>query len=123
MVDGDPACPDLDQCRLVEEPRPTVRGVAPAYLTACRNAGIEPVRERDLSSIRTLFTAGSPLPLEVYLVRHEQLGPEMLLYNGSGGTDVCTGFVRAASPSVVRGRDHRRVPGVQADAFDRDGTI
>ena len=40
-------------------------GVSPAYLMACRKAGIQtPGRERDLSSIRMLCTAGSPLPPE-----------------------------------------------------------
>ena len=50
MLDGDPAWPDLlEQWRLAEELRPTVMGVAPAYLMACRKAGIQPGRECDLT--------------------------------------------------------------------------
>ena len=101
MLDGDPVWPDLlEQWRLAEELRPTVMGVSPAYLMACRKAGLAPGRECDLSSLRTLCSAGSPLPPEGYRYAYEQLGPRPLLINGSGGTDVCTGIVRRlATPS------------------------
>jgi acetoacetyl-CoA synthetase len=123
MLDGDPAWPDLlEQWRLAEELRPTVMGVAPAYLMACRKAGIEPGRECDLSSIRMLCTAGSPLPPEGYLYAYEQLGPEMLLNNGSGGTDVCTGLVSGSfAQSVYEGEITGACLGVDAHAFDPYG--
>jgi acetoacetyl-CoA synthetase len=123
MLDGDPAWPDLlEQWRLAEELRPTVMGVAPAYLMACRKAGIEPGRECDLSSIRMLCTAGSPLPPEGYLYAYEQLGPEMLLNNGSGGTDVCTGLVSGSfAQSVYEGEITGACLGVDAHAFDPHG--
>jgi acetoacetyl-CoA synthetase len=123
MLDGDPAWPDLlEQWRLAEELRPTVMGVAPAYLMACRKAGIEPGRECDLSSIRMLCTAGSPLPPEGYLYAYEQLGPEMLLNNGSGGTDVCTGLVSGSfAQSVYEGEIAGACLGVDAHAFDPYG--
>jgi acetoacetyl-CoA synthetase len=123
MLDGDPAWPDLlEQWRLAEELRPTVMGVAPAYLMACRKAGIEAGRECDLSSIRMLCTAGSPLPPEGYLYAYEQLGPEMLLNNGSGGTDVCTGLVSGSfAQPVYEGEITGACLGVDAHAFDPDG--
>ncbi len=123
MLDGDPAWPDLlEQWRLAEELRPTVMGVAPAYLMACRKAGIEPGRECDLSSIRMLCTAGSPLPPEGYLYAYEQLGPEMLLNNGSGGTDVCTGLVSGSfAQPVYEGEITGACLGVDGHAFDADG--
>ena len=123
MLDGDPAWPDLlEQWRLAEELRPTVMGVAPAYLMACRKAGIDPGRECDLSSIRMLCTAGSPLPPEGYLYAYEQLGPEMLLNNGSGGTDVCTGLVSGSfAQPVYEGEITGACLAVDAHAFDADG--
>ena len=70
MLDGDPAWPDLlQQWRLAEELRPTVMGVSPPFLMACRKAGLMPGRDLDLSSIRILCTAGSPLPAEGYRLR------------------------------------------------------
>ncbi len=123
MLDGDPAWPDLlEQWRLAEELQPSVMGVAPAYLMACRKAGIEPGRECDLSSIRMLCTAGSPLPPEGYLYAYEQLGPDMLLNNGSGGTDVCTGLVSGSfAQPVYEGEITGACLAVDAHAFDRDG--
>jgi len=123
MLDGDPAWPDLlEQWRLAEELRPSVMGVAPAYLMACRKAGIQPGRECDLSSIRMLCTAGSPLPSEGYLYAYEQLGPEMLLNNGSGGTDVCTGLVSGSfAQPVYEGEISGPCLAVDAHAFDREG--
>ncbi|HUA70993.1 MAG TPA: acetoacetate--CoA ligase [Solirubrobacteraceae bacterium] len=123
MLDGDPAWPDLlEQWRLAEELQPSVMGVAPAYLMACRKAGIEPGRECDLSSIRMLCTAGSPLPPEGYLYAYEQLGPDMLLNNGSGGTDVCTGLVSGSfAQPVYEGEITGACLAVDAHAFDAEG--
>jgi acetoacetyl-CoA synthetase len=123
MLDGDPAWPDLlEQWRLAEELQPTVMGVSPAYLMSCRKAGIEPGRECDLSSIRMLCTAGSPLPPEGYQYAYEQLGPGMLLNNGSGGTDVCTGLVSGSfAQPVYEGEITGACLGIDAHAFDLDG--
>ncbi len=123
MLDGDPAWPDLlEQWRLAEELQPSVMGVAPAYLMACRKAGIQPGRECDLSSIRMLCTAGSPLPPEGYLYAYEQLGPDMLLNNGSGGTDVCTGFVSGSfAQPVYEGEITGPCLAIDAHAFDPAG--
>jgi acetoacetyl-CoA synthetase len=123
MLDGDPAWPDLlEQWRLAEELRPTVMGVSPPYLMACRKAGLEPGRELDLSSIRALCTAGSPLPAEGYMYAFEQLAPGAVLINGSGGTDVCTGLVQGSfAQPVYEGEISGRCLGVDAHAFDPDG--
>ncbi len=123
MLDGDPAWPDLlEQWRLAEELQPSVMGVAPAYLMACRKAGIQPGRDCDLSSIRMLCTAGSPLPSEGYLYAYEQLGPDMLLNNGSGGTDVCTGLVSGSfAQPVYEGEITGPCLAVDAHAFDPAG--
>ena len=123
MLDGDPAWPDLaEQWRLAERNRATVMGVSPPYLMACRKAGLDLRRDFDLSSLRVLCTAGSPLPAEGYRWVYEQLGPDILLINGSGGTDVCTGLVSGcfATP-VYEGEISCACLGVDAKAFDEDG--
>jgi acetoacetyl-CoA synthetase len=123
MLDGDPAWPDLlEQWRIAEQTQPTTMGVAPPYLMACRKAGLQPARELDLTSLRTFCTAGSPLPAEGYRYVYEQLGPEILLINGSGGTDVCTGIVSGSfAQPVYEGEISGRCLGVDARAFDSDG--
>jgi acetoacetyl-CoA synthetase len=123
MLDGDPAWPDLlEQWRLAEELQPSVMGVSPAYLMACRKAGVEMGRECDLSGIRMLCTAGSPLPPEGYLYVYQQLGPDVLLNNGSGGTDVCTGLVSGSfAQPVYEGEITGPCLAVDVRAFDPEG--
>ena len=94
MLDGDPLWPDPGwQWRVAAETRVTCMGAASTFVMTCRNAGIQPGAELDLSSITVFSTAGSPLPAEGYRYLAEQLGPKVLLLNGSGGTDICSGIV------------------------------
>jgi acetoacetyl-CoA synthetase len=122
MLDGDPGWPDLlEQWRLAEELEPTVMGVAPPYLMACRKAGLQPGRDLELGSIRVFCTAGSPLPADGYRYVYEQL-PGVLLINGSGGTDVCTGIVQGSfALPVYEGEISGPCLAVDACAFDGAG--
>jgi acetoacetyl-CoA synthetase len=123
MIDGNLAYPDISfQWRIAEETQATMLGLSPAFVMGCRKEGMEPGRTFDLSSIRTLGVAGSPLALEGFDWLYEQLGPETFLNNGSGGTDVCTGIVQG-NPliPVYAGEIAGRCLGVDSAAFDLDG--
>jgi acetoacetyl-CoA synthetase len=94
MIDGNPVYPDMEfQWRLAAETGATMLGLSPAFLMGCRKAGLEPAKQFDLSRLRSVGAAGSPLPAEGFDWIYEQLGSGVLLNNGSGGTDVCTGIV------------------------------
>ena len=123
MIDGNPVHPDLSaQWRLAGETRPTFMGAGPALLMGCRKAGLRPAREFDLSSIRQLCAAGSPLPAEGFDWVYEQLGPDVLLNVGSGGTDVCCGVVQGSPMQpVYRGEIAGRCLAVDSAAYDPDG--
>jgi acetoacetyl-CoA synthetase len=123
LIDGDPAWPELDrQWEIAAEERPTVLGMAPPYLMACLRAGLHPGARHDLGSIRVLATAGAPLPAEGYRYVYDELGPSVLLVNGSGGTDVSGGIVQGTPLSpVVPGEISSAALGVAARAFDPDG--
>jgi acetoacetyl-CoA synthetase len=123
LIDGNPVYPDLtEQWRLVEETGATLMGASPGYVMACRKAGLEPARQFDLSRVRQVGVAGAPLPLEGYAWITEQLGNDVLLNVGSGGTDVCTGIL-SGSPlqPVYAGEMAGPMLGVAACAFDPDG--
>jgi acetoacetyl-CoA synthetase len=123
MIDGNPAYPDVSfQWRLVEETKATFFGLSPAFTMACRKEGLEPGHRFDLSSIRMLCAAGSPLPLEGYEWLYEQVDPDVYLNNGSGGTDVCTGLVQGYPLLPVwAGEMAAPMLGVDAVAYDPDG--
>jgi acetoacetyl-CoA synthetase len=122
MLDGNPLHPDLEmQWGLAERLRPTQMGVGPALLMACRKAGVSLARH-DLASIRQLCAAGSPLPAEGYDWVYEQLGADVLLNVGSGGTDVCSGIVQGGPlQPVYRGEISGCALGVDVAAFDAAG--
>jgi acetoacetyl-CoA synthetase len=123
MIDGNPVYPDIAaQFRLAGETRPTFMGAGPALLMGCRKAGLRPAEEFDLSGIRQLCAAGSPLPAEGFEWVYEQLGPDVLLNVGSGGTDVCCGIVQGSPlQPVYRGEISGRCLAVDAAAFDASG--
>jgi acetoacetyl-CoA synthetase len=123
MIDGNPAYPDLSfQWRVIEETKPTFFGLSPAFTMACRKEGLEPGRVFDLSSVRMVCEAGSPLPLEGYEWLYEQFGPDVNVNVGSGGTDFCTGIVQGMPLlPVYAGEMSTRMLGVDADAFGPDG--
>jgi acetoacetyl-CoA synthetase len=122
LVDGNPVHPDVGrQWRLAEESGATVMGASPGWLMACRAAGLEPTRSHDLSRIRQIGAAGSPLPPEGYRWVAEHF-PGVLLNVGSGGTDVCSGIVQGGPwQPVVEGEISGPALGVAAAAFDADG--
>jgi acetoacetyl-CoA synthetase len=125
MIDGDPMWPDLSyQWRLAEETQPTFMGVSPTFLMACRKADLQLGRDYDLASIRALGFAGSPLPSEGYHYVYEQLGPDVLALNGSGGTDICGAFVSGSFMlPVYDGEISGCCLGADVKAFDADGNV
>jgi acetoacetyl-CoA synthetase len=123
MIDGNPVYPDVSfQWELAGKTRPTFFGLSPAFTMACRKEGLEPGRLYDLSSIRMLCEAGSPLPLEGYEWLYQQVGSDVYLNVGSGGTDVCTGIVQGTPLlPVYAGEMSGRCLAVDSDAFGPDG--
>jgi acetoacetyl-CoA synthetase len=123
MLDGNPQYPSAAaQWQLAERTQPTLMGAGPALLMGCRKAGLQIGRDFDLASIRQLCAAGSPLPAEGFDWVYEQLGPEVLLNVGSGGTDVCCGIVQGSPlQPVYRGEIAGRCLAVDTAAFDPHG--
>jgi acetoacetyl-CoA synthetase len=123
MVDGNPLHPDLRwQWQLAAETGATLMGASPGFLMACRKQGVRPAAEFDLSRVRQIGAAGSPLPTEGYRWVAEQFGPEVLLNVGSGGTDVCSGIVQGSPLQPVWvGEISGPCLGVDAQAFDEEG--
>jgi acetoacetyl-CoA synthetase len=123
MVDGNPLYPDLrEQWRIVEREQVTIMGMAPAYAMACRKEGLEPGSEFDLSRIKQFEVAGSPMPTEGFAWVYDKVKPDALLSVGSGGTDVCSGYV-AGMPlqPVYAGEMTGCLLGVDVKALDEQG--
>jgi acetoacetyl-CoA synthetase len=97
-------------------------GVGPAFVMACRKEGVDPGRRFDLSSIRSIGAAGSPLPVEGFEWLYEQVDPSVLVNLGSGGTDICTGIVQGCPLlPVYAGEMSGRCLAVDVQSFDQAG--
>jgi acetoacetyl-CoA synthetase len=107
MIDGNPVWPDLAfQWRLAEQTGATLLGLSPAFTMACRKEGLTPGRDFDLSSLRVLCAAGSPLPPAGYQWLYEQAGRDVFLNVGSGGPGRPSGGDRRSA--AVRRRARRQ---------------
>jgi len=123
LIDGNPVHPDLGlQWRLAAETGTTMMGASPGFLMASRKAGLHPALGHDLSRLRQIGAAGSPLSPDGYAWVRDEFGDAVLLNVGSGGTDVCSGLVQGSPlQPVLAGEISGACLGVAAAAYDPDG--
>jgi acetoacetyl-CoA synthetase len=123
LYDGSPGYPDLGALwALAEQTGITCMGVSAGFLTSCEKAGLEPARDHDLSTLRSIGSTGSPLPPEGFHWVYEHVGRELWLFSTSGGTDVCTAFVGGCPlMPVYEGEIQCRALGCAVEAWDEQG--
>lgn len=120
---GSPTWPEADQVwRIAADQRVTYLGISPAYISACRQAGVEPARDLDLSALRMIGSTGAPLPADAYWWIASYAAPGVPISSITGGTDVVTAFA-AASPAdrIWAGEISGACLGADLHAFDADG--
>jgi acetoacetyl-CoA synthetase len=122
LLDGDPMYPAADALwELAAETGLTHFGASSSFLMHCVRVGVDPMDGRDLSRVRFLKAAGSPLPAEGYRWVGERF-PGVFFSSSSGGTEICGAFVGGIPILPVRaGQMAGRWLGVAADAWDADG--
>jgi len=123
LFDGAPGYPDLHACwDVVAERRVTHFGTSAKFLGACRNHGLAPARRADLSSLRVIFSTGSPLLPEDFDWVRDCVNNRALLASISGGTDILSCFVGGCPLLPVRrGEIQCRMLGMDVQAWDDDG--
>jgi acetoacetyl-CoA synthetase len=123
LYDGSPTYPEPDVLwRLTQDARVTFFGASPAYVDQMIRAGIVPVHRYDLSALRAIMPAGSPVSPECTAWFYENVSKDVWVATGSGGTDVCTGFVGGVPTlPVYAGEIQARHLGVAAFAYNERG--
>jgi len=123
LYDGNPNYPDGETLwRLVEESNATLFGASPTFVQMQQQAGIVPRDSFNLSGLQSIMLAGSPVSAECMAWFYENVKDDLWLLPGSGGTDVCSGFVGGVpGPPVYAGEIQGIHLGVDAHAFDEDG--
>ena len=123
LYDGSPAEPDMGVLwNLADEAGVTCFGTSASYIAACMKEGVEPGSGRDLSSLRSVGSTGSPLAPEGFQWVYDHVGADTWLFSTSGGTDVCTAFVGGVPTlPVYRGELQGRSLGAAVEAWNEDG--
>ena len=123
LYDGNPAYPGPGVLwEMAQDARVTMFGASPAYVGMLAKAGLVPAEKYDLSALRTVMLAGSPVSAEVNAWFYRNVKADLWLHVGSGGTDVCSGFTGGTPALPVYAGEHQaRNLGVAAYAFDDQG--
>jgi acetoacetyl-CoA synthetase len=88
--------------RVVESHRLTHLGISPKYLSTVEEAGVVPGRDHDLSSLRWLLSAGSPVPPAQYDWIYSAVKADMGFASISGGTEIMGCFLLGSPIHPVR---------------------
>ncbi|KAI5476199.1 hypothetical protein MNV49_007961 [Pseudohyphozyma bogoriensis] len=123
LYDGSPLSPHPGVLfALVENYKVTAIGISPRFIQTLENVKYIPNKAHDLSSLRMVAIAGSVLKAELYDWIRENLGHQVWINNGSGGTDICNLFV-GGCPSEPVYHAELQVPGLgmQVESWDEDG--
>jgi len=123
LYDGNPAFPHADSLwELIQRSGATVFGTSPTFIAHQQSVGTLPRARFDLSRLKSVTLAGSPVTPECMEWLYDNVGRDLWVASGSGGTDCCTGFVGGvATLPVYAGEIQARALGCAAFAFDPEG--
>ncbi|RLL46870.1 acetoacetate--CoA ligase [Oceanobacillus piezotolerans] len=125
LYDGSPSYPDINTLwKLAEDAEITSFGTSAPYLVNCMKMNLEPGKNYDLSTLKSIVSTGAPLTSETFKWVYKNVKRDIWLCSSSGGTDVNTGFVGGVSIDPVKiGKIQGRLLGVHAESFDEDGNV
>lgn len=105
--------------RVAERHRLTHLGISPKYLATLADNGFKPGRQFDLSSLRWLMSAGSPVAPHQYDWIYDAIKPDLGFASISGGTEIMGCFL-LGSPlhPVRRGMLTVKALGLAVNVFD-----
>jgi acetoacetyl-CoA synthetase len=123
LYDGSPGHPAPDVLwRIAQEAGVSFFGASPAYVDLLVKAGVVPGKLFGLEGLRAIMPAGSPVSPECTAWFYENVKRDVWVCTGSGGSDVCTGFVGGVPTlPVYAGEIQAPHLGVAAKAFNGRG--
>jgi acetoacetyl-CoA synthetase len=123
LFDGSPFHPNPGRLwDMAEAEGITVFGTSAKYLSALEKTHVVPRESRDLSSLRTILSTGSPLAPESFDFVYSRIKRDVCLSSISGGTDIVSCFVLGNPIGPVwRGEIQCAGLGLAVDVFDEDG--
>jgi acetoacetyl-CoA synthetase len=123
LFDGNPFHPDSGALwKMAQDEKITIFGTSAGYIAALQNAGVQPVKEYDLSPLRTVLSTGSPLSVESFEFIYRDVKEDLQLASISGGSDI-NGCFAAGNPMgpVYAGELQCRCLAMRVEAYDENG--
>jgi acetoacetyl-CoA synthetase len=78
---------------LIDKFKINIFGTSPKYLSACHQAGLEPIKSNNLNSLKTILSTGSPLTQKNFEYVYTKIKNDVHLASISGGTDIISCFM------------------------------
>ncbi|CAE6454223.1 unnamed protein product [Rhizoctonia solani] len=121
LYDGSPLRDPSCLWRMADECKITIFGISAKYLDQLA-ASYKPREHHDLSTIRQIYSTGSPLAPQQFDYVYEHISKNVLLGSITGGTDICSLFagMNSALP-VYRGEVQCRMLGMAIEAYSSEG--
>ncbi len=123
LYDGSPFAPSPAVLwDYAQAERFTIFGTSAKYIDSCHQAGIEPAKTQDLSSIKLITSTGSPLAPDSFDYVYRSIKSDVPLTSISGGTDIIGCFVLGDPTSPIwKGEIQAPGLGMAVDVWSEDG--
>ena len=123
LYDGSPVFPTVERMgEIIHESKLTQFGASAKYFDGCLKANFVPSEKYDFSSLRSVFSTGSPLSGEAFDYIYSHWKKDVCLSSIAGGTDIIGCFVGGSPISpVYRGQCQKRLLGMDVRVFDENG--
>jgi acetoacetyl-CoA synthetase len=124
LYDGSPFAGGAEGLwHMAEQEGVSVFGSSAKYYASCEKEGLKPVRQFDLSKLKSVLSTGSPLSHESFDYVYRDIKADVCLSSISGGTDIVSCFA-LGNPSlpVYRGELQCIGLGMDVDFADDDGS-
>ncbi|EIW61928.1 acetoacyl-CoA synthetase [Trametes versicolor FP-101664 SS1] len=121
LYDGSPLHDPAYLWRLVDELGITIFGTSAKYIDQLAKV-YKPAAHHRLSTLRHIYSTGSPLAPHLFDFVYEHIRRDVLLGSITGGTDICSLFAGMCSAlPVFRGEIQCRLLGMAVEAFTPTG--
>lgn len=123
LFDGSPFYPKANRfAKLLAQESVTHFGTSAKYIEACAKLRITASDHGDLSSLRVIFSTGSPLSASGFDYIYNKWKSDLCLASIAGGTDILGCFVGGSAISpVYRGQCQKRLLGMAVAVYNEDG--
>ncbi|KAI0722938.1 acetoacetate-CoA ligase [Earliella scabrosa] len=123
LYDGSPLYDPAYLWRLVDDLGITIFGTSAKYIDQLAKVH-KPAEHHKLSTLRHIYSTGSPLAPHLFDFVYEHISPNVLLGSITGGTDICSLFAGMCTAlPVFRGEIQCRLLGMAVEAFTPTGTV